>query len=287
VTLILAFVSDEYVMVASDRRITWTIGGARDRNEDTENKAVVLCGHFLMGYAGFARLGGVKTEQWIVETLADVPDPSDYFRVLAAKAERAVTAMKQPLSRSGHAFIAVGFAAKRGDPPDQRQAVGVTISNVIGSGYGVWRPRPTFDITRTPPPAGPDDFKLGAQGIAPPRADLEKAIDAIRRYRKRDRSRVTGVAQVLVGLIRGIKDDGVGEDVSVSVLPRATVPASMVSIPVDPLKDPVDELTCVFVPKDRSADSAIAYSPATVCPDLATFGGEIWAGDRPPPWWNK
>ncbi len=286
-TLILAFISEEYVALASDRRITWTIGGARDRTEDTENKAVVLCGHFLMGYTGFARLGGVKTERWIVETLSDIPDPSDYFRVLSVEAQRAVAALKQPRARSGHAFVAVGFAAKRGDPPHKREAVGVTISNASGGGYGVWRPGPTFEITRTPPLVGPDDFRLGAQGIVPPRAQLEEAIDVIRRYRKRDRSRITGIAQVLVRLIRSVTDEQVGDDISVSILPRAVVPAPTVSIPFHGLRDPVDELTCVFVPKDRDAESALAYSPATVCPDLATFGGEIWSGDRPPPWWKE
>ena len=285
ITLILAFLSDEYVALASDRRITWIIGGARNRTEDTENKAVVLCGHFLMGYTGFARLGGVKTERWIVDTLAHVANPSDYFRVLAAEATQAVAAMKQRRERSGHAFVAVGFAAERGAPPDQKAAIGVEISNATGGGYGRWNPRPTFDITRSPPLAGPDDFKLNAQGIVPPRKRLEEAIDVIRRYRKRDRSRIVGVAQVLVGLIRSVTDDRVGKDISVSVLPRNAVPASEVSLPFGGLKDPVDELTCIFIPEDRDANSAIAYSPATVCPGMAAFGGEVW--DRQPPWWKN
>jgi hypothetical protein len=58
VTLIVPFISEQFVAVASDRRITWLIGAAPARWEDTENKAIVLAGHFLMGYTGFARLGG-------------------------------------------------------------------------------------------------------------------------------------------------------------------------------------------------------------------------------------
>src|SRR5436190_4683981 len=75
VTLIVPFMSREFVALATDRRITWQIGGASGRGEDTENKAIVLAGH-LMGYTGFARLGGLKTEQWVVEKLGGVDPPS-------------------------------------------------------------------------------------------------------------------------------------------------------------------------------------------------------------------
>jgi hypothetical protein len=37
VTLIVPFISEEFVALASDRRITWEIGGASTRWEDTEN----------------------------------------------------------------------------------------------------------------------------------------------------------------------------------------------------------------------------------------------------------
>jgi hypothetical protein len=132
VTLIVPFISEEFVALASDRRITWEIGGASTRWEDTENKAVVLAGHFLMGYTGFARLGGVKTEQWVVEKLVGV-DPSSYFSVLAAEAEPVVRAMKQPLERSGHAFVAVGYGRFRTDPA-ALHASAVTVSNALGDG---------------------------------------------------------------------------------------------------------------------------------------------------------
>jgi hypothetical protein len=52
VTLIVPFMSHEFVALASDRRITWKIGGASKRWEDTENKAIVLVGQFIMGYTG-------------------------------------------------------------------------------------------------------------------------------------------------------------------------------------------------------------------------------------------
>jgi hypothetical protein len=283
-TSILPFISNQHVALASDRRITWLIGGATQGSEDTENKAIALCGHFLMGYTGFARLGGVKTEQWIVDTLADVTDPSQYFRVLSTQAAGAVRSLGLPQDRSGHAFVAVGYATRRGDPPTQREAVGVTISNATGGGYGVWRPRDAWEITRTSWLKSDDDFRLGAFGIVPDRRAIDQAIDAIRRYRKRDRDRIVGVVRTMIRLIRSIDNDGVSEDVSVSVLPRSAVPASEISIPLTGLRDPVQKLTCVYAPADREAETAIAYPPASVCPGLATHGDEIWS--RKPPWWK-
>ncbi len=286
-TLILAFISPEYVALASDRRITWTTRGVLQDTEDTENKAVILCGHFLMGYTGLARLGAVKTEQWVVERLVNVTDPSDYFHVLEGEAEAAIRAIRQPPEDKGHAFVAVGYADVRGSTTGEREPVGVVVSNATSpGGYGVWSPRESFHITRTPPLIGPDDFKLAALGGgSPPRAVMEEAIDLIRRYRKRrDRSHALGVLQVLVGVIRRVaeRNEVVSADVSVSVLPRVAVPALDVSTPLAGTTDPIEKLTCMFIPNDRSIDSAIVYGPATVCPGVATRGSEVWTGDRPP-----
>lgn len=64
-TLILGYISDQYAVLASDRRVTWIDSdGKVTLREDNENKAIVLTGQFIMGYTGFARLGGTKIEQW-------------------------------------------------------------------------------------------------------------------------------------------------------------------------------------------------------------------------------
>jgi hypothetical protein len=118
-----------WLALASDRRITWQIGGAAADWEDTENKAVVLCGHFLLGYTGFARLGGVKTEQWVVDQLSGAA-PSSYFRVLTTEAQKAVDDLHVPLDRSGHAFVAVGFSAVSED-----------VSGELHAGAGPFRTR--------------------------------------------------------------------------------------------------------------------------------------------------
>jgi len=288
VTLIVPFISEEFVALASDRRITWQIGGASKRWEDTENKTVVLAGHFLMGYTGFARLGGVKTEQWVVEKLVGV-DPSSYFGVLEAEAEAAVRVMKEPLERTGHAFVAVGYGRFRTDPGAVHPTA-VTVSNALGDGeYGRWAPVPQFSAQRIPPLRGPDDFRLSAFGTPPPRRVVDETVDLIRRYKKRHPGRALGVLQLMVDLVRQVAagSDGVSRDVSVSVLPRAAVPADAVQMPVVSrlVPEPIETLTCMFVPEGSNAEHAEVYVPASVGPAMASFGGEIWS--KKPPWWKS
>jgi hypothetical protein len=280
--------SHEFVALVSDRRITWKIGGASQRWEDTENKAIVLVGQFIMGYTGFARLGQVKTEQWVLETLRSV-DPPSYFTALAAEAQTAVKAMGQPLERSGHAFAAVGYLPRRPDGSGELQPVGITVSNALGDGeYGVWAPVQDFVVHKTPPLAAEDDFRMNVLGLAPSRQVAENTVDLIRRYRKRHPTRVLGVLQLLVDLVRRTADEceGVSKDVSVSVLPRNAVPAPAVTMPVASglQLDPIETLTCMFVPNGTAVDRATGYGPAILLPGLMMRGAEIWT--TKPPWWK-
>src|SRR5690348_14306867 len=114
-TLIVTCISEEYVILASDRRITWVDENGRPlRREDTENKAIILCGHFLMGYTGFAQLDGSKTEQWVSDVLSSV-DISQYFRTLTERSEAAVARIRREtglgMAHCGHAFAAVGYGS--------------------------------------------------------------------------------------------------------------------------------------------------------------------------------
>jgi hypothetical protein len=289
-TLVLGYISDQHAILASDRRISWVdTDGKIATREDTENKAIVLAGQFIMGYTGFARLGraGVKTEQWVCETLAGVT-PQDYWRTLAAQTEAAIAELRVPLNRSGHAFLAAGFAFTPSSP-SRLEAYMVTISNALTGRYGGWRPQQRFEAGRMPPLSSSSDFRMQAVGITPARSDIDTVIDAIVRYRKRFPSRALGIAQVMVDLIRrtAVQDaEGrIGLDVSVSILPREAVPAQEAVAHVGGIQEPISQLTCVFVPADRDVEHALVYMPASVSPGMASFGGEFWVG-TPPPWWK-
>jgi hypothetical protein len=123
---------------------------------------------------------------------------------------------------------------------------------------------------------GTEDFWLRHVGRTPPQAARDAAEDAIRRARKRDRTRVLGVLNALVWLVRQTaKDDiAVGPDVSLSVLPRSAYGQQQVGAPKSGIIDPVTEITCMFVPADRD-DVTLAdiYPPALWLPNSSTTQG--------------
>ena len=68
-TLVLTRASKDYVLQVTDRLVTQTGGVPFDA---IANKNVLFCsrnGVIVLGYTGLAYLGGVPTDQWIVETL--------------------------------------------------------------------------------------------------------------------------------------------------------------------------------------------------------------------------
>lgn len=281
-TLIVAFISDDFAVLASDRRITWQIGGAPGQWEDTENKVAVLDGHMLLGYTGFARLDGQRTEEWILEKLAEA-DPDQYLPLLEAETAKAIARLRLPLERSGHAYVATGYARdlQTGElRPCMRE-----VSNALG-GLSPWLPRPHF--TTADVNLEGDKFKVRCYGTKPPRALQDETLDLISRYLKRHPKRILGVAQLMVGLIRRVADMDVhvGLDVSVSILPRGAVPADTVSMQA--ISEPVTELVCGFVPSGHDVDDMRIIGPAMIWPGLAMygmeirFGGEGFIGPRPP-----
>lgn len=279
-TLIAVLLADEYVLSVSDRRLCWVQGPKVIRREDSENKTIVLCGHYLMGYTGLARIEGKSVQQWVVETLVSVP-AERYFSSLAQAANVAFGRINvSPEGLKRHAFLAVGFTATRSDP--RLRASGVTVSNApvaLNGSLGALED----DFTAS----GyflDQDFALKTVGY-PVRNDLmREAIDLIRRYRQRLRARPHGAAQVLVNLVRKVaaESDGlVGQDVLLSVLPRKDVPATNIMAPFG-APDFEAQMTCLSL---RGADDdqiADYYGPATVCSGMATMGSELWLNRRPP-----
>jgi 20S proteasome alpha/beta subunit len=78
-TLILAVLTDQYVALASDRRVTDRENKRITRQEDKDTKTFNICGHFLMGFTGLARIDDHRIERWVADVLAGV-DANDYFK---------------------------------------------------------------------------------------------------------------------------------------------------------------------------------------------------------------
>ena len=275
VTLITSFLTKDFAVLASDRRVSWQEDGITVLTQDAENKAAVLCGHLLVGYTGFARLDGQRTDEWIVEKLSGVPY-EQYLNVLAAGTEAAVRRMRLPLSRSGHLYGIVGFARMSGEE-SPLVPVGFEVGNVLGSPPGKWVPAQMFKIR---PFVLPDahDFVIATY---PQQAAslMTKYVDLVARYRKRHPDRILGVVQLMIALIREAATDPASRNlisraVSVAILPRSAV--ARLGIRVGSVRDPVTDITCFSVDEDATVPTV--YGPAVVCPEQAFIPLEVRFG---------
>ena len=124
-TLIAGVLTNEYVALISDMRVTRLAGGRIISQEDTDTKSIVLGGQFLMGFTGLARIEGLRIEAWISPVLDGVPT-ENYFEVLRQKIEEAFLQEGQA-GRIPHAFLAVGYGSL--EPGEAVQPLSVTISN--------------------------------------------------------------------------------------------------------------------------------------------------------------
>jgi len=71
-TQILAVLTQEYVLVASDRRLTFVSGPRKGETADDNTcKLVSLCGAWGIAYTGFSELQGLPTHHWIAVRLAE------------------------------------------------------------------------------------------------------------------------------------------------------------------------------------------------------------------------
>ena len=70
-TQILAALTQEYVVVASDRQLTFVSGPHQGKVADDDTcKLVLLCGVWGIAYTGLSRLDGAPTHEWIAVRLA-------------------------------------------------------------------------------------------------------------------------------------------------------------------------------------------------------------------------
>jgi len=79
-TQILAVLTQEYVLVASDRRLTFVNGANRGKVAgDNTCKLVSLCGAWGIAYTGLAQIEGRPTHEWIAICLAENDCRNPYF----------------------------------------------------------------------------------------------------------------------------------------------------------------------------------------------------------------
>jgi hypothetical protein len=222
-TLILNFLSEEFVVQASDRRLTMTDGTIADEHA---TKAIFFCGHFTLGYTGLAEVEGKNMAQWIVEELLPCHSVDDAMHRLAERATQAFAAMRLPSAWKRTAIEAVGWSVLRGTPrPDitgELQATAFTISNFVqpdGTHLATAKPyfEPLLEVLR---PGVPGSFHSVGQPLEPQeKADTMEALSLLLEQNAGREEFIN----TLVARIRSVaqRNSAVGTRVLVSLVPRS------------------------------------------------------------------
>ncbi len=107
-TQILSLISHQFVVQASDRRVTMVPSGRIA--EDDHNKAIFQCGHMVWAFTGVARIGATRTAEWMSDTVAQCSSLQQSIERLRAGASSKLHAYPPSIRRL--AFVGVGFASE-------------------------------------------------------------------------------------------------------------------------------------------------------------------------------
>jgi hypothetical protein len=148
VTQIIAAITQEYVILASDRRLTYADGYLKGQPYKDICKLVNLCGTTGIGYSGVGEMKGrIPTHEWIAKTLAEAGclDAASAERTLVARTPEALSAT--PPRWRTHIFVLAGWA-HFGDPPVLRPYLAKITNMVDPSGRQAERPLESFCSSR-------------------------------------------------------------------------------------------------------------------------------------------
>ena len=145
-TQILGLLTPDYVMLASDRLLTWQ-GGPNDGRVFRDEECKLVCVNNLagIGYTGLARLGGRPAHEWIGVTLAtaNCRRPRDAVEALAAHAPTAVRQVARHLR--GLTFLTAGWDWFD-DPPVLRPHFALVSNTFDGTGQRLSTPVDSFTV---------------------------------------------------------------------------------------------------------------------------------------------
>lgn len=274
-TLIISVLTEQYVALMSDRRITWIQDKKIKRQEDSDTKTFNLFGQFLMGFTGVARIDGWRIERWAMEIFRGVPT-SEYFDVLS----REITAVFRRNDASGkvpHAFHAVGYAGFK--PGGRVYPLSVTVSNSLDK-QGMFSPEALGDSFRTfIEPLGNRRQMVRSVGW-PMRQTTQRALS--HRLRVVAKGDATNPALSVGPLLMALRDtarvskEHVGKAALFASLPRSAVPSpGMAMGQIDYRR----QAASLFIPETaHGAGEGILYMPAIINPNLMIAGIKMYSG---------
>ena len=285
-TLIVFVATAEYVVLASDRRLTTFVGSKIVNQEDKALKTFLLNGQLLMGFTGLAAIDGVPMEDWVCEQLNGVL-PKDV-------PERLKTAMDDYYRRTprvrkyGHHFRLVGFAFNPKRVPS-RFPIGIEVGNCtwINRGGTVVQSdiRPEFSVVHNR--FGNHGQVVGAVGSAYSHQALRELERHVRIARRAAPTKPNLVFNPLVEFMRNVaRNSGgtVGETVLISSLPKMSTPMRSIGWSVPLSVEGIERAAAEPMAMVVLADDAppVFYLPASIYPEVQTKLMTIEFGPRSP-----
>lgn len=286
-TLITFAVTSEYVVLASDRRLTVSDGRGRIIDQsDRATKSTMLWGQMLMGYTGLAILDGRPMEMWAADALIDVA-PNDAPAVLADKMNH-YYATHREVQGVPHHFRIAGF----GFNPDRKVStwpLGVEIGNSRQELNGDRVALSTvgdFEVTYNG--VGNRRVIVGAVGSPFSKRRLNELRQSVKFGVRADHTNPARVFDAIVKFTRETAQTSrgtVGEVVTVSSIPRTAVPVREMgwTIPLSPegvTAARTGPFTCTYYP--GGAAEQHQWMPAIIHKGMAMAGGVMAQGESAP-----
>lgn len=262
-TLIISILDQDYVIVVSDRRVTYRLPDGRiTHTDDNRNKAIQYCTRFIITYTGAADVGEGGTDVWLVKHFAAAPSISDGFnRLPEALAERYSDPwlMGRRLAVSGCGWKLVG--------PRQMVPFSILVSNFrIDNSQLHSEDGATFYTTEYELPG---DCKMA---MSPLGAKIrEQHYKDILRALRRGSMHGVSLMQQLMTLANAIREvanyrETVGRNILVGVMPRAAAKEDDETSMVILSGRHIPHLTTpIFFYLPANSSDPVKYGPHYVC----------------------
>lgn len=279
-TLITTILTDEYVILASDRRVTWRRGSMSDRYEDVAMKSFILGGHLIMGFTGVAVIEGKPMERWLGEILSGV-HTHDMIATIQSRIQE-VFDRNPSLSGVPHTFVAAGFMKRRSD--GRMIPVEILLSNCMNR-RGVPDPRRVNGrFLGRKIELGNQRHNVITIGWDVRAEDLQELDRLVRVSLKANPREPLLLFSPTVEMMRDVarrSHGGVGESILFASIPRQSVPIDGWALPIEGQKpDSEGYPVALYAEKDSlDPDSALQYFPAMYWKETSVTGIEIREGD--------
>lgn len=283
-TLIVYVLTEEYMILASDRRVTTMQAGRPVKFEDSAMKSFLLNGQLMMGFTGIAELDGMPMEQWVAERLSGVAPNDIPFALRDGMAEYYD---RHPAVKNVPHHFRAGFAFNPARNPSTFP-IGYEVGNTdwVARGDRVACANVgSFRVTQNV--FGNRKQAVGAVGAPYSLKALRSLEGMVRHARRAHPHDPYPLYAPIVGFIRSVaaRSGGtVGNTVLVASIPRSAVPVNEPGwmLPVGEPSPGFARDHPAALMYAESADTPVIHLPALIYPHMQVIGFQLERGDDSP-----